>query len=179
MTYAEIKKDVRSGDVLLVKGTSFFGTAIRMLTGESYSHVAMLVWQSPLPSSKGNLWVFEFVEGKGFQSMPASTWIAQRKGEKLTYGRAPLQVRQFCDLAKLAALEYRTKSVFKRGYGWLSLVKVLLSQITKKRIGVHQRVCSTFVQECWERAGYDMPQTADPGDIGEYCQQKTTLTEEQ
>jgi len=172
MTYAEMREIAETGDVLLVRGNML----VRIFSAESYSHVALLVW---LDDGSGGLWVFEFVEGKGFQAMPASQWFAGRSRQRIYYGTAPEVVRFNGSVAKNLALSYRVKRPVRRVYGYLSLLVVWASQVTGLRLPVWLRVCSTFVQECWEATGYTgLKRTADPGDIAEVCQSLTPITEE-
>ena len=160
MTYQELRQVAMTGDVLLVRGNLL----VRMLTAESYSHVALLLWEE-----QGGLWVYEFVEGKGYQSMPASQWFAARRGQEIYHGEAPETVHAMPWQVVTAARAYRDRRFAKR-YGWLSLAKVWISQLIGCRVPVRMRVCSTFVQECWEAAGYDgLKRTADPGDIAMEC----------
>jgi len=127
----------------------------------------------------GGLWVFEFVEGKGFQSMPASQWFLQRAGQILYWGEAPQIVRTHQDFAAKAATRYRAAKQVKRWYGWLSLPTIWLSQLLNFRLPVWLLVCSTYAQEVWEEAGYKrFHRTADPGDIAEHCQRLTKITYE-
>lgn len=163
MKYVDIKAICNSGDVFAVKGKGFAGAFIRALTGESYSHVAMLVFEN------NGLLVFEFVEGVGFQTMPASEWLRRRKGQRVCYCPAPPHVTsRVCDVV-VAAKAYRNSSVISRWYGWLSLLKIWASQKTGFKIPVRQKVCSTFVQECWASSGFKLPTTATPGDIVNHC----------
>lgn len=163
MTYAFMRKQVKTGDVLIVRGTGIISRLVRTFTGESYSHVALLVWE------KDGLHVFEFVEGVGFQSMPTSEWLRRRRKQKLYLGVAPKVLGDHAGKIKAAAVKYRNGSVMSRMYGYFSLVKVWLSQKIGKKIPVHQRVCSTFVQECWSAGFFSLKRTADPGDIADAC----------
>lgn len=161
MTYADLRHLAQTGDVLLVRGN----TLVRVLSASSFSHVAVLVW---MPD--GGLWVFEFVEGVGYQAMPASQWFAARKGQAVYHCQAPLIVRRNAAEVRKHVLTYRDGRRIKRRYGWLSLVTVWLSQVTGRRIPVWAKVCSTFAQEVWERAGYTgFTRTADPDDFVEHC----------
>ena len=162
MDYSALRQMAASGDVLIVRG----GRLIRILTAESFSHVALLVWEADC----GGLWVYEFVETGGYQAMPFSQWLALREGQAVFYGQAPDIVRAHPALVVEAAHAYRAKHPLRRWYGWLSLPKVWLSQLIGRRVPVRTTVCSTFVQHIWERAGYDcMGRTADPGDIAMEC----------
>jgi len=172
MNYATLRQQAKTGDILAVKGTGFIGGLIRALTGESYSHVALLVWDD------GGLMVYEFVEGTGYQAMPASEWLRRRTGQRVHYGIAPRIVGQYQTLVAQAARRYRNSSVAARWYGWFSLPKVWFSQLIGRRIPVRQKVCSTFVQECWQAGKYAglRNSSADPGSIVSHCDVLHKLT---
>ncbi|PLY04755.1 MAG: hypothetical protein C0622_02285 [Desulfuromonas sp.] len=163
MTYADIRAIAKTGDVFAVQGNGMVSKIIRVLTGESYSHVAMLVWLDE------GLFVAEFVEFVGYQIMPASEWVRRRQGQELIYCEGPKCVRACPQPVKEDAVGYRNASVAARWYGYISLFLILYSQITGRKVHVIQKVCSTFVQKCWAAAGHYLPRTADPGDIVKAC----------
>lgn len=175
MTYDEMRKIAQSGDVLLVRGNAL----VRVFSAESVSHIAVLVWMPAMHGPRsGGLWVFEFVEGTGYQSLPASQWFAQRRGQLIFYGRAPYSVTTYPDRVFSMATRYRYLDGERRRYGWLSLATVWMSQILDRRLPVWAKVCSTFAQEVWEFAGYHgLRRTADPGDFVEHCQSLTRIEE--
>lgn len=173
MTYDQLRKIAATGDVLAVKGSGIAGRIIRAFTGESYSHVAMLVWDT------AGLYAYEFVEGVGFQSMPASEWVRRRQKQNLRYCRAPKLVRQNQAAVATAARKYRNSSVMSRWYGWFSLVKVWLSQKIGTEIPVIQKVCSTYIQECWLDTGFVFDITANPGTVVDACNPILTINEEE
>ena len=163
MKYSELRDKIKTGDVLAVKGAGFFSSLIRVFTGESYSHVAMFVWDV------GGLFVFEFVEGVGYQSMPASEWLRRRSKQRVLCCIAPETIHENAFEVSIAAKSYRNAKAAQRSYGWLSLLKVWVSQITSKRFKVRQLVCSTFVQHCWQAGQVTLNNTADPGTIVAAC----------
>lgn len=167
MTYEKMRRLAESGDLLLVRGNR----AVRILSSESFSHIAVLVWMPANDDPKGGgLWVFEFVEGAGFQSMPASQWFNQRQGQKVFCGEAPPIVASNPATVFAASTSYRDATPARRRYGWLSLVTVWVSQILRRRLPVHGKVCSTYAQEIWEATGYDgFKLTADPGNFVDHC----------
>lgn len=162
MNYQDLRWLAQTGDVLLVRGSMW----VRLLTAESYSHVGLLIWDGD-----DGLWLYEFVEGEGYRSLPASQWFKERagRGQEIYYGEAPEIVRAQPWWVIQAARAYRDRGL-RRRYGWLSLLTVWWSQIRGKRLPVWFRVCSTFVQECWEAARFQgFERTADPGDIAAAC----------
>ncbi len=169
MKYSDVRGKARTGDVLLVQSTGVIGRLIRALTGESFSHVAMLLW------IEDSLFVSEFVEFRGYQLLPASLWVGDRlqQGDKVSYGIAPETVRLNSESIQSKAL------VFRKGrYGYLSLIKIWLSQLFRVKIKTRRFVCSSYVGRMWSYAGFDTARTPDPGDFLEYCQSTSPITEE-
>jgi hypothetical protein len=149
---------VHNGAVIGVMGDGFFSKVIKFFTKEEFTHVATFVWHGT------GLWIYEFVEGRGYQCMPASQWFELRAGQRLFYGQAPLVVRSKPQSVLQEVSDFRTGR-FKRHYGMVSLAKVWLSQVFKRKIKTRFLVCSTFVQHVWAGCGFEYSKTADPGDI--------------
>lgn len=161
MTYAEFREVAQTGDVLLVRGSLL----VRIFSAESISHVALVVW---MPN--GGLWVFEFVEGVGYQGLPASEWFERRKDQTILHGVAPKSVRIYAFKIVEFVTSYRNKNSWKKKYGWGTLLVVWLSQITGRKYNTLMEVCSTFVQEAWEHAKYmGFTKVADPGEFLLHC----------
>lgn len=158
MDYEKIRTVASTGDVVGVQGNGLYGRLIKLLTKEKYTHVAMFVWHGT------GLWLYEFVEGRGFQCMPASQWFELRKGQKIFFGKGPIPVRSQPERVIEVAGSFRTSNL-KQRYGIVSLAKIVLSQWTGKKLPTFFKNCSTFVQYVWENCGYELFRTADPGDI--------------
>jgi hypothetical protein len=152
---------VQTGDVLLVKGNGLISKFIRVLTGESYSHVAMLC-----VNDLGHVCVREFVEGTGYKFTPSVLmWMQKREGQEIFYGEAPIELDRY--KTSVASSNFP----FSESYGYASLFKVLAGQIFNVKFTTRQKVCSTYIQHCWETGGFkDFDATADPGDIANYCE---------
>ena len=160
MNYSEMRLAAKTGDILLVEGKGFFSRLVRVVTGESISHVALLFWLD------GGLFVAEMIEGKGYQILPASQWFPA--AGPVLFGCAPQVVQDLPKTILRTIAKYRDNKKQQR-YGYCSLLKVWWAQVTGKQIKVHQRVCSTFVQDVWEQCGFHFKQTADPGDYLGLC----------
>ena len=162
MTYEDVRKRAQSGDLVLLEGNGFVSKAIRVLTGQSISHVAMLVWLHD------GLFIAEMTEGNGYQLTPASQRVGSMAGI-IYYGEAPkvVQAKPGCIVEQVSL--YRADKKRQR-YGYLSLVKIWWAQLWHKSYTPARKVCSTFVQETWEKCGYHFAQTADPGDFVGICQ---------
>lgn len=158
ISYAQLRTFAKTGGVLGVKGKGLVSNVIKFFTREEYSHVAMLVW------IENGLWVFEFVEGIGYQCMPASQWFELREGQTIFYGPPPKIVTENGQALVDRALSFRG-SKFRRHYGYFSTVRIFFAQFLNTNNKTIFKVCSTFIQDCWTHAGYTFNQTADPGDI--------------
>lgn len=162
MTYPELRAKAKSGDVILLEGNGFVSKIIRAATGQSISHIAVLVWLAD------GLFIAEMVEGVGFQLSPASQRIPALKGI-VYFGAAPKVVQDQHGKVVQCVIGYRADKK-KQKYGYASLLKVWWAQLWHKEYKTRQKVCSTFVQEIWECCGFNFAQTADPGDYVGLCQ---------
>lgn len=158
MRYSEIPGRAITGDQLSTSGN----TVIRVMTGESYAHVATLFWD------QGMLKVFETVGLKGgFRTVPFAQWIKAHAKKEISFGVAPEIVHSHADLVGERMRQHRDEG--KHLYGWTALPLVLLSQITGKKYGQWHRVCSTLSQYFWNASGWQLGHLADPGDIMRSC----------
>jgi hypothetical protein len=163
--YDWLRDEAHNGDVLLVEGRGLIGTGIRMLTGQQFSHVAMLLWLDD-----ATLWVVEMKEGLGYRITPASQWVPEKcDGARLYFGRAPLKVTAAPDLVRTTALQYRGHR-----YSYWTLATTWVSQILRRPLP-NGLVCSTFVQRVWAACGVRFLQTADPGDYMHLANDVTSI----
>jgi len=161
-TYETIRHLIQDGDAFLVKRRGFVSGAIRALTGESYNHVALVVWLDEAAM------VAEMREFRGFQITPASQWIKQQDG-LVWWGQSPVRGSECIRRDVLLTRD------LKPDYSYLTLIRVWWSQL-RNLPGKGGPVCSTWVQRIWEGNGYDgFTRLADPGDIAEHCRYLTPL----
>lgn len=161
--YKDARHEMMSGDILMVKATGFVSRFIRVLTGESINHVALVLHQPH------GVFVVEMREGKGWQMMPASQWMEAQAKNVVLWGKMPTNKRgAYC--FESYAMKQRD-----RNYSYWTLLTVWLSQLTR-RTQHGNLVCSTFVQRCWAKCEYHMfPRLADPGDFLEHAQEITRV----
>ena len=164
MLYSEMRATAKTGDVILVEGRSFVSRLIRGATGQSISHVGMLMWLGD-----GNLFMPEQREFKAFRLSRASDRLQQDMRDcRVYYGAAPLQVREWIDAHddELVEAVFATRN---GRYGYLELGSVLWSQWTQRDSRSKRLVCSTWVQRLWELSDWRYPQAPDPGDYLDAC----------
>jgi hypothetical protein len=158
MDYLQLRHTATTGDVLGVKGTGLFSKIVHFFTKEDFTHVALLVWHGT------GLWVYEFVEGTGYQCMPASQWYKLRNGQNIFFGKSPIIVRTRPHKVIDLASSFRASESAQK-YGLYTLFLVWLSQKTGKEYKVVRNVCSTFVQTVWEGCGISIDKNSTPGSI--------------
>lgn len=163
MKPAELLDKAQTGDVLLFRGAGFSSTAIRVLTGESFGHVALLV------NVAGQLLLAEFT-GEGYSLAPVLELLKKHEGARVYLGIAPDMIHAKRYEVESVALEIM-KHPERQHYGFLNLPRVWLDQLTGSDDGEEKGdlVCSTFVELAWRAAGFHFPNTPDPGDYLDYC----------
>jgi hypothetical protein len=162
MRYEDLRDQIRTGDLLGYHGTGCFSWVIEKLTGnhdpQSWSHVGVFYWNGP------GLWIAQEYEGVGFGCYPASTLIGKFLKERgdCYLGQAPdFITEKSAGVLDLIATYRATPRL--RPYGYGSLVRVLLEDAVSP-LSV-QAVCSTFVQQAWERCGYTFSHLFTPEDF--------------
>lgn len=167
MNYRDIRNTAVSGDALILEGRGIAGgLAIRILTGQRASHVALLVWIDE------GLYVAEMVGTRGgYVLSPASERVPEMVAQgRLYYGQAPAVVRERSEQMAEKILSYRPqRDGDTTPYSWWSLVTVWISQVLRRRLP-SMLVCSTLVDRVWGACGYRFVQTPDPGDVDAACQ---------
>lgn len=160
MTYEEFLLTAQTGDVLATCSNTF----VRVLTGESFSHVAMVL------KNKDNLFVAEQVETHGYRIVTLEEWI---KGKaQFTFAQAPKDIRGSLEVFR-AAYTYPEK--ISSHYGWLTLFVVWLSQLTGIKFPKYHDVCSTFIARMWAAERVIFMGNPDPGSIVRACEPRYTV----
>jgi hypothetical protein len=152
-TYESVRSLIKTGDILGVRGHSFFSDSIELLTGKhdplAISHVGVAYW-----SDKG-LWLAEELQGKGFTCSPMSQSVEAflESGDKCFWLQSPTSVTSNQDAVYKLISTYRVKKSLDH-YGYGTLPRVLVDEKINPTKIQSQEVCSTFAQECWESTGY-------------------------
>ena len=124
MIYKTARKKIKSGDILVWSGNSFFGKIIKIATRSKYTHVGIAY------KLAGRLFVIEAIEGNGVRIFPASRttpfyWI---------------------DLLDTWTKEQEERIMSHVGdpYSWFGCLKGWLGIATKKD---SRWMCADFVRE--------------------------------
>jgi hypothetical protein len=161
--YSDFRDRARTGDLLLLEGLQIGALLIRMITGQQFSHVALLLW------IEDGLWVAE-MRGRGYTLTPASQRVAEMaESGKVYWGSAPPPVRSHADAVSRKALSFRGSR-----YSYWTLITVWIAQILRRRMP-RNLVCSTLVEKVWSAAGVVFAKTPDPGDFLMQCDSTTPL----
>lgn len=156
-----VKAHAETGDLILVKGEGFFSDVIRMFTGESFSHVALLA------RFNDDVKIVEFV-GSGFAVNDCDEKYF-KDDASYYFCKAPHIIHKNIQEV-MGIIQAYVSDKDRQSYGYETLPLVWMSQLMDSSFVSDRKVCSTFVQRCWEEAGFKFPNTPDPGDFVEYCE---------
>ncbi|HUM13362.1 MAG TPA: hypothetical protein VLT82_20610 [Myxococcaceae bacterium] len=156
--YAEIRDQVKDGDVILFRGNVLFSRIIQRISAGRYSHSALILeW--------GRRWMIlqaELIEG--VQAVPLSVAVARYHGDVDFYPLTP-EARAKVDLPRLAAA---AKSALGLRYAKLDLLRVAAHLLFSFPLPRYRRdpealFCSQYVSRCFRVAGLDLVPESDVG----------------
>ncbi len=81
LTYAELRAQVRTGDIAICSGTQLFSRAIRWATGSPWSHVALILRVEEID----RVFVLEAVERIGVRMLPLSRFVIEDSARHRPY----------------------------------------------------------------------------------------------
>ena len=150
--------DIRTGDALFVKGKSgLINRLIRFFSGAYFVHAAVAV------RLEGKLYVVEskYSSSYSYQLTPIDWWFARHSHEQLYVGKMPKENCRRNTRAKIRGIvmdaqeslrPYELCWVFAVYFlqVWLKQCRPQFKRLFKNR---QPMICSTLVQEAWERAG--------------------------
>ncbi|HLL52057.1 MAG TPA: hypothetical protein VK447_00840 [Myxococcaceae bacterium] len=167
VSYDAVRNTIRTGDLLLFRGTALFSKTIRLVTNSEYSHAGFAVWWDT------RLLCFQAVEERGVEVVPLSSAVG-------TYdGRVDLFRLKEEAMARVNTEKLITNGIemLGRKYAKSSLVRLAWRIITGKLRGHRddkaapaEAFCSQYVSYCYRMSGLDLVPDIDdgstsPGDI--------------
>jgi len=163
--YADIRSEIKSGDILLCSGRYFFSELIQKATGSCWSHVAYLMRLNGID----RVMVLESIEGKGVRTIPLSDYVANFEGTGIGY-QGRMALARHADFAQKANPENLKQMLhfafdrFDRPYDEEEIARIT-ARIVGDSIGIEKSeikrdqeyICSEYVYECYRILGIEVP----------------------
>lgn len=161
--YADIRPDIRSGDILLCSGQSLFSTLIQKATGSVWSHVAFILWIEPIE----RIMVLESVESIGVRAVPLSSYIRNYNGSGHPYpGRLLLARHHRIKQENINRLSHHAIDFLGYPYRQEEIVHIA-TRLSMHSLGLpdtkpdspEQRafICSEYAYTCFQSIGINIP----------------------
>lgn len=165
--YKNIRKQIRSGDILLCSGSSPFSTLIQKATNSVWSHVAFILRVDVID----RVMVLESVESIGVRTIPLSSYVSDYNASGTGY---PGKVM----LARHAGIAAKQMAKFSRAainflgypYGTDEIVRIA-TRISMHALGLHalepehskkrEFICSEYAYACFQSIGVHIGQERD------------------
>jgi len=161
--YAELRQQLKHGDVLICSGTGIFSTMIQRATGSVWSHVGFILRVDAID----RVMLLESVEPIGVRTVRLSKYLTDYKdGKPYPGGIAVIRHRDFENKAKKSGLATLAKyAVDQFGYPYdkeqiakiaarIMASKVPFSRKERERIKANQEfICSEYIARCYEAIG--------------------------
>jgi hypothetical protein len=164
--YADIRAQVRDGDLLLCSATDGFSRLIRWATRSPWSHVAVAYRLEAID----RVLVLECVEKIGVRAVPLSTFISRTSEGKRPYPGKILLARHGAMAAKsrrrpwtkIAGFAFdRLGDKFSPGEIFKIGLRIAVSRFRRKlhpSLGPkNEFICSEYVARCFKTVGVEIP----------------------
>lgn len=161
--YAEMKHEIRSGDLLLCSGNSVFSTLIKSTTGSVWSHVGFLLRVEPID----RIMVLESVESIGVRTIPLTSYVSDYNGTRRGYpGR--LMIARHAGVREENISKLSQHAVDLLGYPYrqeeiihiaarLSMHALKLADTAPDHSHRRAYICSEYAQVCFKSIEVDFP----------------------
>jgi hypothetical protein len=164
--YVSLRQQIKSGDILICSGSSFFSNLIKDATKSVWSHVAFILH---LPEID-RLMVLESVETIGVRTVPLSSYINNYNASFLPYpGRIFIARHQHFEKDKIISLSKRAFDLLGYPYNKQEILTIA-SRVGLHSLGIKEKakngryknayICSEYVSECFQSIG--IPIVCDP-----------------
>jgi hypothetical protein len=164
--YAEIRGQVRDGDILLCSATDAFSRLIRWATRSPWSHVAVAYRLEEID----RVIVLECVEKIGVRAVPLSSFISRTSNGKHPYPGKILLARHRAMAAKSRHKPWRKIATFafnrlgdKFSPGEIARIglRIAISRFHRRlhpSLGPkNEFICSEYVARCFKTVGVEIP----------------------
>ena len=177
LNYANIRSQIRSGDLLMCSGNSMFSDLIKVATGSIWSHIGFIRHDKEID----RLLVYESVESIGVRCVPLSFYLHNYDGKGKPYnGRMIIARHDDIEKAHIENLARSAVDLLGHQYGAMDILKITarigLGKIITgndcklpERARDHEYICSEYVYECYKSIGlyinYDCRGFVAPADF--------------
>jgi len=151
--YQQLRREIKSGDILLCSGNAAFSNMIKQVTKSVWSHVAVIYKDEEL----GRVLILEAEPYVGIRLIPLSTYLKNYKGTKRAYkGQIVLAKLNFeLEKDKLGRAISFGLDELTRPYDNWEIIRIMTRILFK--IGKRERnrnyICSELVRDCFSKAG--------------------------
>lgn len=160
--YDLARSQIRSGDILICSGNSFYSKLIRKATRSKWSHVAFILRLDVI----GRIMVMESVESIGVRTVPLSCYLSDYNGSDKPYdGEMVIARHDDFDQNKVADLSRHAIDVLSHNYNKIEIARIsmrILTKMFKRSCEIPSRrtseyICSEYVYECYKSVGLTLP----------------------
>lgn len=161
LNYADIRSQIRSGDLLMCSGNSLFADLIKAATGSIWSHVGFIIRIDEID----RIAVLESVESRGVQIVPLSFYLHNYNGKGKPYdGKILIARHNDIESAHIKNLAKKGFDLVGHNYGSLDILKISarigLSKIITgnecklpERVRDNEYICSEYAYELCNSVG--------------------------
>lgn len=172
MKYEDIRHDIKSGDLLLCSGNSFFSKLIQHSTRSIWSHVGFVLYISDAK----RLMIMESVEDIGVRTVPLSSYFHDYNGTGKSYNGV-VQIRRHRNYTPILTEQLSKKAfdLMTRRYDWMEILRIAWRIYTNKTndgpiVDNGLYICAEYVYECYKSVGIITPHNKrgfiSPADYG-------------
>jgi len=162
--YNIIRKDLRSGDILLCSGTGVFSKLIQKATGSVWSHVGFIIRLDSID----RVMVLESVESIGVRTIPLSSYVKDYNGSGRSYkGKVVIARHALAKSFSIPQMKKMTQfavDLFGYPYDKDEIVKIAARiamgfLIRKEKALKHDKeyICSEYAWHCYKKLGITIP----------------------
>jgi len=157
--YAQLRREIQSGDILLCSGTSFFSNLIKQATQSVWSHVAFILRLDMID----RIMVLESVESIGVRTVPLSSYVQDYNGTGKSYP-GKLVIARHHDLKSENIAQLSKMAIDLLGYPYnKEEILRIAARIGMNTFGLTQHsmdmpsgrefICSEYAHVCFKSIG--------------------------
>jgi hypothetical protein len=157
--YQQLRREIKSGDILLCSGNAAFSNMIKQVTKSVWSHVAFILRLDSI----NRIMVLESVESIGVRAVPLSNYVFDYNGTGKGYpGRLMLARHRDVRQENIAKLSKTATDLLGYPYNTEEIVRIAtriglstlgLNKAEKDAPPQREFICSEYAYRCFESIG--------------------------